>query len=143
MDAVPAVDRLRRGLDRELFPDAPPPPRITARRALVCAGLAVLCVVVQLVRMWSTVPLDSIWAEDGATWLPDAMSHGVVDALTKTYNGYLQTSSRLVAEPVALLGASPGQTIEYQLPTGMHRLRIEKIIYQPEDSLRTYLVVRK
>jgi regulator of nucleoside diphosphate kinase len=41
-----------------------------------------------------------------------------------------------------LLGASPGQTIEYQLPTGMHRLRIEKIIYQPEDSLRTYLVVR-
>jgi regulator of nucleoside diphosphate kinase len=41
-----------------------------------------------------------------------------------------------------LLGASPGQTIEYQLPHGMHRVRIEKIIYQPEDSLRTYLVVR-
>jgi regulator of nucleoside diphosphate kinase len=41
-----------------------------------------------------------------------------------------------------LLGATPGQTIECQLPTGIHRLRIEKIIYQPEDSLRTYLVVR-
>jgi regulator of nucleoside diphosphate kinase len=41
-----------------------------------------------------------------------------------------------------LLGATPGQTIEWQLPNGMHRLRIEKIIYQPEDSLRTHLVVR-
>ena len=41
-----------------------------------------------------------------------------------------------------LLGATPGQTIERQLPSGMQRLRIEKIIYQPEDSLRTYLVVR-
>jgi regulator of nucleoside diphosphate kinase len=41
-----------------------------------------------------------------------------------------------------LLGASPGQTIECPLPDGSHRLRIEKVIYQPEDSLRTYLVVR-
>jgi regulator of nucleoside diphosphate kinase len=41
-----------------------------------------------------------------------------------------------------LLGATPGQTIECQLRSGVHRLRVEKIIYQPEDSLRTYLVVR-
>ena len=41
-----------------------------------------------------------------------------------------------------LLGATPGQTIECPLPSGTHRLRIEKVIYQPEDSLRTYLVVR-
>jgi hypothetical protein len=70
---------------------------------LVCAGLAVLCIVIQLVRMWSSVPLDSIWAEDGGIWIPDAMSRGVLDVLTTTYNGYLQTSSRLVAEPVAAL----------------------------------------
>jgi hypothetical protein len=103
MGTISTVEGLRCFLDRGLFPDAPPPPRITGRRALVCAGIAVLCIVVQLVRMWSSVPLDSIWAEDGAIWLPDAMSRGVLDALTTTYNGYLQTSSRLVAEPVALL----------------------------------------
>jgi hypothetical protein len=100
---VPTVDRLRAFLDRVLFPDAPFPPRITARRALVCAGIAVLCIAIQLTRMWSSVPLDSIWAEDGGTWLGDAMTRGVLDALTTTWNGYLQTSSRLVAEPVAQL----------------------------------------
>lgn len=103
MAAVSTLERLRGFLDRELFPYAPPPPRITRQRALICAGIAVLSILIQLVRMWSSVPLDSIWAEDGATWLPDAMSRGVFDALTTTYNGYLQTSSRLVAEPVALL----------------------------------------
>jgi hypothetical protein len=103
MVAISTVERLRCLLDRDLFPDAPPPPRITARRALVCAGIAVLCIAILLIRMWSSVPLDSMWAEDATTWLADAMSRGVFAALTTTYNGYLQTSSRLVAEPVALL----------------------------------------
>ena len=103
MRTISTIDRLRGFLDRVLFPDAPFPPRITARRALVCAGIAVLCIAIQLIRMWSSVPLDSIWAEDGGTWLADAMTRGFFDALTTTWNGYLQTSSRLVAEPVALL----------------------------------------
>jgi len=98
-----AIDRARGFLDRVLFPEAPFPPRITTRRALVCAGIAVLCIAIQLIRMWSSVPLDSIWAEDGRTWLTDALTRGVFDALTTTWNGYLQTSSRLAAEPVALL----------------------------------------
>lgn len=42
-----------------------------------------------------------------------------------------------------LLGASPGHTIEDQFPDGTHCLRIEKIVYQPEDSMRTFLVVRR
>jgi len=46
-------------------------------------------------------------------------------------------------EPGAqLLGASPGHTIECELRGASHRLRIEKIVYQPEDSLRKFLVVR-
>jgi hypothetical protein len=101
--AISTIDRLRAFLDRALFPDAPFPPRMTARRALVCAGIAVLCIAIQLIRMWSSVPLDSIWAEDAGTWLADALTRGFLDALTTTWNGYLQTSSRLVAEPVALL----------------------------------------
>jgi hypothetical protein len=100
---ISTIDRLRAFLDLALFPDAPFPPRITARRALVCAGIAVLCIAIQLTRMWSSVPLNSIWGEDGGTWLADALTRGSFDALTATWNGYLQTSSRLVAEPVALL----------------------------------------
>jgi regulator of nucleoside diphosphate kinase len=42
-----------------------------------------------------------------------------------------------------LLGASPGHTIVGEFPDGTYRLRIEKIIYQPEDSMRTFLVVRR
>jgi hypothetical protein len=103
MGGVSWVERVRRVLDRELFPYAPAPPPITARRALICAGLAVLCIVVLLVRMWSSVPLNSMWAEDAGTWIADALTRGLFDALTTTWNGYLQTGSRLVAEPVALL----------------------------------------
>jgi hypothetical protein len=101
--AISTIDRLRGFLDRALFPDAPFPPRITARRALVCVGISVLCIAIQLIRMWSSVPLDSLWSEDGSTWLADALTRGVFENLTTTWNGYLQTNSRLVAEPVALL----------------------------------------
>jgi regulator of nucleoside diphosphate kinase len=49
-----------------------------------------------------------------------------------------------VLEPLgtALLGGSPGQVIEYR--SGAHRrsLRIEKLVYQPEHSLRTQLVTK-
>lgn len=47
-----------------------------------------------------------------------------------------------VLEPlgVQLLGASPGQVLECALSDGMHRFRIEQVLYQPEHSLRTNLV---
>jgi regulator of nucleoside diphosphate kinase len=49
-----------------------------------------------------------------------------------------------VLEPlgIQLLGASPGCTIACDLPDGVHRLRIERVVYQPEHSLRTQLVTR-
>jgi hypothetical protein len=98
-----ALQRARRYVDENIFPEAPSPPRVSWRRALVCAGLALLAVAVQMIRMWSSVPLNSIWSEDGSTWIPDATTRGLTDALTTTYNGYLQTVSRLVAEPIAAL----------------------------------------
>jgi len=97
------VERVRSRLHRDLFPDPPPPPEITAHRSLVFAGLALLAVVIEMARMWSSAPLNSIWAEDGAIWLRDAMKGSFVHAATTPYNGYLQLVSRLVAVPVAKL----------------------------------------
>ena len=50
-----------------------------------------------------------------------------------------------VLEPlgVQLLGASPPHVIECSLSDGVHRLRIEQVLYQPEHSLRTNLVTRR
>jgi hypothetical protein len=98
-----ALGRARRWLDQNLFPEPPPPPRITWRRASVIAALAVAAVAIQLARMWPSAPLNSIWFEDANTYLVDAMSRGFLDALTTPYFGYVQMSNRLVAEPVAQL----------------------------------------
>jgi regulator of nucleoside diphosphate kinase len=49
-----------------------------------------------------------------------------------------------VLEPlgVRLLGKSPADVIDCEFADGVHRLRVELVIYQPEHSLRTNLVVR-
>jgi hypothetical protein len=97
------IGRVRSWLDENLFPDAPPPPRRTACRLLVSAAVAVALVAVQLAHIWPSVPLNTIWAEDGTAWLPDTVHHGFFGALNVSHNGYLQTVSRLVAGPVAAL----------------------------------------
>jgi regulator of nucleoside diphosphate kinase len=51
--------------------------------------------------------------------------------------------SVLDALGMALLGASPGHAVECDSPAGSRYLRIEKILYQPEHSLRTFMVVRE
>ena len=51
--------------------------------------------------------------------------------------------SVLDALGMALLGASPGHAIEFDSPAGSRYLRIEKVLYQPEHSLRTFMVVRE
>ena len=49
-----------------------------------------------------------------------------------------------VLEPlgVQLLGKSPADVLDCELADGVHRLKVEQVIYQPEHSLRTNLVVR-
>lgn len=42
--------------------------------------------------------------------------------------------SILSAIGMALIGYKAGDTIEFQVPSGMKRLKIEKILYQPEAS---------
>jgi hypothetical protein len=103
MTAATRLQRARSFLDHTLFPEAPPPPRVTPRRALICAGLALLGVGMQLLRAHAEGPLKRLWAEDGSIWLPDALHRGFFDALTTPYNGYLQASSRLAGTAVSSL----------------------------------------
>ncbi len=103
MAASVSLCSVRSWLDSSLFPDAPPSPRATPRRALIFVGVGAASVAIQLARMWRSKPLDSIFGEDGYIWLPDAMRHGFVHNVTTPYNGYLQTVSRLIAELVARL----------------------------------------
>jgi regulator of nucleoside diphosphate kinase len=50
--------------------------------------------------------------------------------------------SVLEALGVQLLGKSPSDVIDCEFADGVHRLKVEQVIYQPEHSLRTNLVVR-
>lgn len=98
-----ALWRSRAWLDQNVFRDAPP---TLPRGPLWAPGVAlvgVMLVGVQLLRLRSSAPLDSLWAEDGFVWLSGAIHHGFLDTLVTPYDGYLQTLSRLVAEPVSIL----------------------------------------
>jgi hypothetical protein len=94
---------VRTWLTLTLFPDPPPAQRIGVRRTLVVSGLGLLAVAIQMARMWSSAPLNSLWAEDGKTYLGDSANGSDIHALLTPYSGYLQLVSRLVAAPVSKL----------------------------------------
>lgn len=50
--------------------------------------------------------------------------------------------SILDAFGAALFGASVGDLLDGEGPDGPGRLRVEEILYQPEQSMRTHLIVR-
>lgn len=109
-----ALGRLRSMLDESLFPDAPPPPRLTLRRTVVFGGLALAGIAIQLARLWSSKPLDTLWAEDGHIWLADATRRSLPDSLTTPYFGYIQLLPRIIAEPVSKLsvhGYAPAMAV--------------------------------
>jgi hypothetical protein len=95
--------RVRSWLQVNAFPAAPPAPKLTARRAAILVAAFIALVIVQLARLWSSHPLNSLWGEDGFIFLKDAMQKGFWTTVTTPYNGYLQVSSRIVAEPVSHL----------------------------------------
>ncbi len=97
------IARLGDWPNRYVFRDALPGPPRDWLRVLGTALAGVLLVGLQLLRMHSSAPLNSVWAEDGSAWLNDALHRGFLHALVTPHDGYLQTLSRLVAEPVALL----------------------------------------
>jgi hypothetical protein len=106
---MPLPDRVvaaRRHLDRHLFPDSPEsvgPESSRAWNALLAASLLAIAIVVQLARVGWTGSLDSLWAEDGAVYLEEALTNGFFDALASEYNGYLVLVPRLIGEVGAAL----------------------------------------
>jgi hypothetical protein len=103
MNSTEALVRLRTEADVHLFPEDRAAPGLSVRALILYPTIAVLGAGVQLLRMWDSRPLDSIWSEDGGIWLSDALNRGFLHNFTTSYNGYLQGLSRLVAEPVSWL----------------------------------------
>ncbi len=68
----------------------------------VLAGLAVVAgTAVSLGRQGGPGALRTVWAEDGANLLTDALNRSTVDALRTPINGYFHVVTRLLAEVTA------------------------------------------
>jgi len=98
-----ALHRARGRLRADLFVQEPQQPHPTAKRALIWVAAGAAGIAIQLVRIWPSDPLGTLWAEDGGVWLTDALNRDFPEILGTPYNGYLQTASRLVAEAVSNL----------------------------------------
>jgi hypothetical protein len=96
------LTELRAWLDSSLFLESPPPPPRTRKRLGIGLGLAILGVLLILLRLGWSKPLDSVWAEDGAIFLSAALNQGPIDAVSTTYADYLHVVPRLLAEVVTL-----------------------------------------
>ncbi|MGE0068480.1 MAG: hypothetical protein AB7T48_14135, partial [Solirubrobacterales bacterium] len=99
------LNALRGHLGQSLFPDSQAPATRLGRgeAALVLAGLLVLGIVLQLVRIGWTGSLDALWAEDGAIFLPQALTQSFGDAVSSEYSGYLVLVPRLIGEAASAL----------------------------------------
>jgi hypothetical protein len=99
------TSRLRRWggwLDSNLILESPPTVRPDRKRVALGLALALAGVLVILLRLGWSKPLDSVWAEDGAVFLAGAVSDDLVGAVTTTYADYLHLVPRLLAELAAL-----------------------------------------
>ncbi len=76
-----------------------------SRRVIVLAyGTAFFALTaVSLLRQSGAPPTDTIWAEDGMIFYPQALTHSVLGALFTPYAGYLQLFPRLMFDWVSIL----------------------------------------
>jgi hypothetical protein len=98
--AKDAIGRLRKFLDRSLFPAGPDGTGKLGgwEAGLVIVSLVVLAAVLQLFRLGPSTTLNSLWAEDGGVFLGGALTHGFFDSVTTPYAEYLVVTPRLIAE---------------------------------------------
>jgi hypothetical protein len=90
--------RLRLWLDTTLFPEAPPPPPITVRRVAIAVAVGLAALVLFILRIDHSTPLDSLWAEDGPDLYQTAMTQNMVTAVASPLSGYVYLVPRLIAE---------------------------------------------
>lgn len=100
-----ALRRIRAWAD-SLFPEAPPPPALTLRRALLFAAISAAAVALVLLRAHGSAPLDSLLAEDGPILLQTALTEGTPEALGRLLLGYLYLVPRLIAEVATIFPAT-------------------------------------
>ena len=75
----------------------------------------VLATGMMLARQPGVSALDTMYAEDGAVFLGQALADGPADAITRPYGGYVHVVPRLLAELTAALpvrGAAPALALE-------------------------------
>lgn len=91
---------VRRRLDETLFQDPPPPDPAAqgAPRLLLIAGLLLLAVLAQMLRIGWSISLHSLWAEDGPIYFSGAVHSSVGGSLFDTYATYLVFIPRLIGE---------------------------------------------
>ncbi len=83
---------------------APPPATRSLGRAWLTGTAAVAAMTVaSLARQGGAGALDTIYAEDGAIFLSQAVQSSTLETFTTPYAGYLHTVPRLVTELVTLL----------------------------------------
>jgi len=81
-----------------LQPEGPRRPVRTDPAWRVVAAVWVGCAtVLQLYRTPGVPAWDTLWQEDGGIFYTDALRHHLLDALTRSYNGYLHLVPRLLA----------------------------------------------
>ena len=99
------ISALRRRLDETLFRDSPPATPAAQRTPglLLIAGLFVLAILLQMLRVGWSASLHSLWAEDGAVYLSGAVHNGFGGSLFDTYATYLVFVPRGIAELADLL----------------------------------------
>jgi hypothetical protein len=99
------ISALRSRLDETLFRDSPPQASTAQRPAewTIVAGLFVLAILLQMLRVGWSASLHSLWAEDGAVYLSGAVHNGFGGSLFDTYATYLVFVPRAIAELADLL----------------------------------------
>ncbi|HET7454068.1 MAG TPA: hypothetical protein VFJ76_00940 [Solirubrobacterales bacterium] len=99
------ISALRSRLDETLFRDPPPATPASQRtpELLIVAGLFLLAILLQMVRVGWSASLHSLWAEDGAVYLSGAVHSGFGGSLFDTYATYLVFVPRAIAELADLL----------------------------------------
>jgi hypothetical protein len=92
------IATVRRRLDETLFREPPASGPPEAPKLLIFAGLFVLAILLQMLRVGWSASLHSLWAEDGAVYFSGAVHSGFGGSLFDTYATYLVFVPRAIGE---------------------------------------------